>query len=138
MLVVTGIIAVMLGVAYPSIVSSIDAVRLATAADSVAALLHQALDRAERRQEVIELKVTKARLIASSADARIRELEIPPGIRVDRVEPDDPSAEAGERHLYFYPGGVAPRVAITLTNDKRTVKRRVQLDPITGAPEVER
>lgn len=136
MLVVTAIIAVMLGVSYPTITGSLDSIRLAATADSIAALLHAAVDRAERRQEVIELRITRAALAAASADGQFsRELQVPAPLRIEKVEPEDPAAEEqGERRVYFYPGGAAPRVTVTL--GVRNAKRRVALDPITGAPEI--
>jgi Tfp pilus assembly protein FimT len=136
MLVVTAIIAVMLGVSYPSIAGSLDSIRLAATADSVAALLHAALDRAERRQEVIELRITRTLLEAASADGQFtRTVAIPTPLRIEKVEPADPAAEEqGERRVYFYPGGSTPRVTVTL--GVRNASRRIALDPITGAPEV--
>src|SRR5262249_1334102 len=57
LLIVITIVAAMAGLAYPSISASLDGLRLRSAADGIAGFLNTALDRAERRQEVIEVAI---------------------------------------------------------------------------------
>ena len=137
MLVVVGIVAILMGVSYPSIAASIDSVRLATAADSTAAFLNSALNRAEQRHQVLELTIAKKQnsLILRSADPAFkRVLELPTGVRILEVLP---GGEEEARVFYLIPGGAAPRVGVQLVN-ARGAKRTVRVDPITSAPEITR
>lgn len=137
MLVVVGIVAILLGVSYPSIAASIDAVRLATAADSTAAFLNSALNRAEQRHQVLELTIARSKneLSLRSADPTfLRKLEYPAGVKIAQILP---GGEDELRVFYLIPGGASPRVGVQLAN-ARGAKRTVRVNPITGAPEVER
>ena len=139
MLVVVGIVAILMGVSYPSVAASVDSVRLATAADSTAAFLNSALNRSEQRHQVLELTIAKKqnRLSLHSADPTFsRTLEYPTGIRITEILPSSLSDEDA-RVIYLIPGGAAPRVGVALTNT-RGGRRIVRVDPITGAPEIER
>ncbi|MBY0505132.1 MAG: type II secretion system GspH family protein [Bryobacteraceae bacterium] len=140
MLVVVGIVAILMGVSYPSISSSVDAVRLATAADSTAAFLNSALNRAEQRHQVLELTIAKRgnHLALRSADPTfLRQLDYPTGIRINEIMPTGLLTEEEARVFYLIPGGAAPRVGVQLVNT-RGAKRTVRVDPITGAPEIVR
>ena len=137
MLVVVGIVSILMGVSYPSIAASVDSVRLATAADSTAAFLNSALNRAEQRHQVLELTISKRQnqLILRSGDPSfLRKLELPTGVRIAEILP---TADEEARVFYLIPGGAAPRVGVQLVN-ARGAKRTVRVDPITGAPEIER
>lgn len=140
MLVVVAIVAIMMGVSYPSISASVDSVRLATAADSTAAFLNSALNRAEQRHQVLELTIAKKQnqIALRSADPTfLRKLELPSGIRIGEVLPTIFAGEEEARVFYLIPGGAAPRVGVQLVNI-RGAKRTVRVDPITGAPEIVR
>ena len=140
MLVVVGIAAILMGVSYPSISASIDSVRLATAADSTAAFLNSALNRAEQRHQVLELTIAKGKnqLALRSADPTfLRKLEFPTGIRIAEILPASLLSDEEARVFYLIPGGAAPRVGVQLVNT-RGGKRTVRVDPITGAPEITR
>jgi type II secretory pathway pseudopilin PulG len=140
MLVVVGIVAILMGVSYPSIAASIDSVRLATAADSTAAFLNSAINRAEQRHQVLELTIGKRlnQLALRSADPTFkRTLEMPTGVRIAAILPANLLGEEEARIFYLIPGGAAPRVGVALVN-ARGAKRTVRVDPITGAPEIGR
>jgi len=140
MLVVVGIVAILMGVSYPSIAASIDSVRLATAADSTAAFLNSAINRAEQRHQVLELTIGKRQnqLALRSADPTFkRTLEMPTGVRIAAILPANLIGEEEARIFYLIPGGAAPRVGVALVN-ARGAKRTVRVDPITGAPEIGR
>jgi prepilin-type N-terminal cleavage/methylation domain-containing protein len=139
MLVVVGIVAILLGVSYPSIAASVDSVRLATAADSAAAFLNSALNRAEQRHQVLELTIGKRRneMVLRSADPAFRRnLELPVGVKIAEVLPASFGNE-DERVFYLIPGGSAPRIGVALVNT-RGARRTVRIDPITSAPEISR
>ena len=137
MLVVVGIVSILMGVSYPSISASVDSVRLATAADSTAAFLNSALNRAEQRHQVLELTISKRQnqlTLRSGDPSFLRKLELPTGIRIAEILP---GGDEEGRVFYLIPGGAAPRVGVQLVN-ARGAKRTVRVDPITGAPEIER
>src|SRR5947199_152060 len=55
MIVVVSLIAVLVGISFPSMASGIETLRLNSASDSVVAFINGGLNRAERRQVVVEV-----------------------------------------------------------------------------------
>jgi len=140
MLLVVTLIGLLVAVSYPSAANGLDGLRLATAADSVAGFLSGAANRAERREEPLELTidVEQGALVLRSVGARFeRRLELARGVRIAGVYPETAWQQDRLRRFYFYPGGAAPRLARELENTKGA-RRRVALDPVTGAPAVTR
>jgi len=142
MLIVMVLIALVAGVSYPSVSSGIASLRLRAAGDSIAGFLTSALDRAERRQQTIEVVISPAdnALIARSSDAQyVRRLEVPDPVRITAVRPalaveslaDGPQA----RRFILYPGGGTPRIGVEIMLDGR--RRVVTVDPLTGFPRSE-
>ena len=132
MLIVVAIAGAMAMIALPAFSSGLDNLRLSQASDSVAAFLNGALNRVERRQQVMEITVSmreNVMLLRSADGAFARKLEMPDGVRVD--------SEAEERHLLLMPGATAARFGIQLAN-RRGLRRLVSIDPITGVPKIER
>jgi type II secretory pathway pseudopilin PulG len=134
------IIAVIAAVSYPTASAGLDSLRLRSAADRVMALLNLALDRAERVQQVVEIRVSPQEnaISARSVDLslnRTLELEVP--VRITSVGQtsggDTPPAAAvdGQRRFLLYPGGTPPRITIELET-KEGRKRRVVVDAVTG------
>ncbi len=141
MLVVVTLIGLMVGISFPSLNSGLDTIRLMSASDSVVSFLNSALNRAERRQQVLEVTISRAgnKLSMRSAEPGFtREIELPTGIAITRVLPEDPLAtdEMAPRHVYLYPGGTVPRVGVELEN-RRGRKRVVRVDPVSGVPDIE-
>ncbi len=139
MMVVVAIIGLIVAVAAPSVSAGIDAVRMTSAADSVATFLNAAVNRSVRRQEplelVISLKDDKLNLYSNDPNFN-RELKMPEGIQIDAVLPkvqDDPE-EA--RSLILMPGASVPGIGIQLANH-RGGKRLIRLDPMTGFPRIQ-
>jgi prepilin-type N-terminal cleavage/methylation domain-containing protein len=140
MLIVVALLALMAGITFPSVTSGLDSIRLTSAADATASFLSAALNRANRRQQVIELTIsrTEATLAMRSTDPGFtRELKLPDGIIVAAVHPEHPSTADAPRHFMFYPGGVVPRITVELVNRKHD-RRIVQVDPVTGIPRIAR
>ncbi|HET8548381.1 MAG TPA: prepilin-type N-terminal cleavage/methylation domain-containing protein [Bryobacteraceae bacterium] len=139
MLVVVSIIAVAAAIAYPSVNSGVDSLRLTSAADSIVSFLNGALVRADRRQELAEVTISRAEraLILRAQDpSYVRRMELPEGITIVRVHPAQLAGnEEQDRSFIFYPGGSVPRIAIEIQN-RRGARRLVQVDPITGSPRV--
>jgi type II secretory pathway pseudopilin PulG len=130
MLVVVAIVGAMVTISLPSFTTGLDALRLTQAADSVASLLNGGLNRVERRQEVVEIAIAprENRIEMRSADGKFAQrVSLPEGVRV----------EGEPLQILLLPGATAPRVAIQLANERGS-RRIVRLDPITGAPQIER
>jgi hypothetical protein len=114
--------------------------RLSQASDPVAAFLNGALNRAERRQQGMEITISpRENLIQMrSADASFfRKLELPDGIRVEGTLPKAPGDTGEARGFLLLPGATPPRIGVQLAN-RLGQHRIVSIDPITGVPKIER
>jgi type II secretory pathway pseudopilin PulG len=146
LLIVMTIIAVLTAVTYPTAIAGLDSLRLRSAADRVMNLLNLALDRADRVQQVIEIRVSPQEnaISARSMDLslnRTLELEVP--VHIASVGPAEPSQAVdaapadsavpldAQRRFLLYPGGTPPRITIELET-KEGRKRRIIVDPVTG------
>jgi prepilin-type N-terminal cleavage/methylation domain-containing protein len=130
LLIVVAIAGAMATLVLPAFSSGLDNLRLAQASDSVAAFLNGALNRAERRQQVIEVSVApreNAIAMRSADNVFVRKLDLPDGVHIDG-EP---------RQLLLLPGSVFPRFGVQLSN-RRGQRRLVTIDPITGVPNIDK
>lgn len=139
LLIVLAIVSLLAGISFPAVSAGLDAIRLRSAADSVAAFLAQGLTRAERTQRTFELLIDRknSRLQMNSAmPGSASALNLPEGIRISRVLPPLPSDEQPEvRSIVLYPGAAFPRLSLEIANS-RGGRRRVTLDPVTSTPQV--
>jgi prepilin-type N-terminal cleavage/methylation domain-containing protein len=136
MMVVVTIIGVIVAISAPSVSAGIDSVRMASATSSVASFLNATVNRAERRQQPIEVIISpkQGTLTAYSNEPGFeRQLKMPDGISIEAVLP---KTEESEYHLMLMPGGAVPGIGIQLANS-RGGRRIVRLDPMTGFPRVE-
>ena len=129
MMVVVAIVGLMAGLSFPAVSSGLDSIRLHSAADSVASFLNSAMNRAERRREVIEVVVDPAKnqlALYSSEPGFTRILEMPHSVAV-----------AGEnlRHVFLMPGASFPRFVVELANAKGA-RKRIVIEPVTGTPRI--
>ena len=139
MVVVVAIISVMIGISFPAITSGIDSMRLKAATNSIVSFLDSGLSHAQRRQEVIEITISKqdnSLLMQSTDPAFTRTLRLPDGISIVQVLPVLPENPEAVRTFFLYPGGTVPPLGVQLIN-RRNVQRVVRVDPITGVPHVE-
>ena len=139
MLVVVAIIGLIAAITAPSVAAGIDAVRMASATQSVAAFVNGAVNRAERRQQAIELVISQKDnklSMYSNEPGFERELNLPDGILIDAVLPREGDTGEGVRRLILMPGASVPGIGIQLAN-RRGGKRVVRLDPMTGFPRTE-
>lgn len=137
MLVVVAIIGMMVGIFFPSVSAGLDTLRLSEATDSIAAFLNGALNRAERRQDAIEITVSvkdNALWLRSTEAGFERKLEMPDGVRIEAVWPRVESE--GPRRFMVVPGGTPPGIGIEVSN-RRGKRRTVRVDPVTGVPRIE-
>ncbi len=140
MMVVLVIVALIIGVSFPSTIAGLENIRLTSGARSVAAFMSSAANRAERRQQAIELTVfiKENAIVMRSPDAGFsKKLALPAGITVQAVWPESPVPTDEPRQFLFLPGGVPPRFGIEIGN-RRGGRRIVRLDPITGVAQIER
>jgi Tfp pilus assembly protein FimT len=139
MMLVVGIVALIVGISLPAVTAGLESIRLRSATDGVASFLNGALNRAERRQEPVELIISaKDNMIAlRSADGSIyRRFDLTGGVFIQDIQPGSPEINEQPRHFVVLPGGTPPGVSIELANRRGQV-RRVRVDPITGAPEIQ-
>src|SRR5438128_7587366 len=59
MIVVVAIVAILVGISFPSMASGIETLRLNSATQSVVSFINGGLNRAERRQVVVEVTIAK-------------------------------------------------------------------------------
>src|SRR5450755_855149 len=146
MIVVMTIIAIMAGAVYPSVSSSLDGIRLSSSADEIVAFLNGAVERANRRQVPVEVAIDKASnaIVLHSTEAGFeRRYDLSPSVTIQSILPELPAnATSGSnnnsvRRFYVYPGGTPPRIGILIANHNGA-QRLIRIDPITGAPQIER
>jgi prepilin-type N-terminal cleavage/methylation domain-containing protein len=134
LLVVVTLIALLAGISFPSVASGLDSLRLRSASNAIVAFLDTALDRSDRRQQAVELRISPGEnvLTARSADDVFdRRLELPDGMRILSVTPRVEGSTEDARRFLVYPGGAIPKVSIEIQN-KSGRRRMVSIDPITG------
>jgi prepilin-type N-terminal cleavage/methylation domain-containing protein len=140
LLIVASIAGAIVAVALPAFSNGLENIRLSEGSDGVAAFLNSALNRVERREQVMELTISphdNLILLRSADGAFSRRFTLPDGILVDAVLPKAPEDTGVPRHFMLLPGGSAPRIGVQLAN-RRGQRRIVSLDPITGVPTIER
>jgi prepilin-type N-terminal cleavage/methylation domain-containing protein len=140
MVVVVSIIGLIVAILTPSMAAGLDSVRMASATDNVASFLNSAVNRAERRQQPIELIIsTRENRLAmfSNEPGFQRELKLPDGILIEGVLPIDENGDPQAVHrLILLPGASVPGIGVQLINSHKN-RRIVRLDPMTGFPRVE-
>ena len=142
MMIVTLLIALMAGISFPAVSAGLESMRLNWAARGISSLLNAGMNRAERREEVVEFLVAPAdnKIRARSLNGAFdRQLTLPDGVTIAGVLPA-PIAAGGSvpnppRDFILYPGGATPAIGVLLKN-RRGDERQVQVDPITGVPTV--
>jgi prepilin-type N-terminal cleavage/methylation domain-containing protein len=134
LLIVMTLIALVVGISYPTAASSVESLRLRSVTDSIAGFLNTAIDRAVRRQQPIEVWISPSEnvLIARSPDLEFsRRLEIPDSFRITAVLPPAEVNPGEPRRFLMYPGGTVPRMGVEITNTAGR-KRMVSVDPFLG------
>ena len=139
LLIVMTLIALVAGVSYPSVASGIEALRLRSAGDAIVSFINTAVDRADRRQQAVEIVVSPAdnALLVCSADLGFaRRLDVPEPVRI-AIRSEVPGADPTlPRRFLIYPGSAPPRIAIEIAMPQGR-KRVVTLDPLTGFPRLD-
>ena len=92
---------------------------MTSAADSVATFLNAAVNRAERRQQPIELVISlrESKLALYSNEPGFkRELKMPEGVAIEAVLPQNRGRPEEMRRLFLMPGATVPAIGIQLAN----------------------
>lgn len=138
MLVVVTLIALMVGISFPSITTGLDSLRLRSAAGDVTSTFNVALVRADRWQEAVAITISpKGHFIRAESirSHTVRRIDMPKEISILHIYPEplglDPTTAQDDRQYIVYPNGAVPRITFELAND-RGAHRFVILDPITG------
>ena len=140
MLIVVTIVGLIAGVSFPAVSSGIDSLRLASASDALVSFLNGALNRAERRQEPVEVAISmteNALFLSSTEPGFERKLAMPDGVKIVAVWPRLPVEDDAPRRFLLLPGSTVPRIGVEIVNRKGT-RRIVRVNPITGVPDIER
>jgi len=139
MLIVVTIIGLIAGVTFPAVSSGIESLRLASASDALVSFLNGAMNRAERRQEVVEIAISPKdnTVRLTSLSGLSRELDMPAGVTIRAVLPKLEAEDEGPRRFLLLPGGTVPRIGIEIAN-RKGARRIVRVNPMTGVPEIER
>ena len=122
MLVVVAILGIVASIAYPSVASGLDSLRLSAAADDVATLFTVAGNHARRKQEWVEIRIQPHRLEAL-------------GTGLTRTVDFKDITASPEQSIFIDPLGTLPGAIVDLRGP-RGAPRRVRIDPISGSAEV--
>jgi len=142
MLIVMALIALVAGMAAPSVSAGLDSLRLRSASDSIVGFFNTALARADTRQQVVEIVISpqEGTLTATSGDRGFkRKLEIASPVKIVSIKPGlaaDAQDQAVPRRFLIYPGGTVPKIAIEIANLQGR-KRLISIDPVTGVPQAD-
>ena len=140
MMIVVALIALIAAVTFPAVSAGVDTLRLNQAAGGLVSFFNDALNRVERRQQVVEITVVKARnaLVMRSAGSGFEKTyELPQGVSIVKILPETEMAEDAPRQFLLLPGGAVPQAGVEIVN-QRNARRIVRVDPITGVPRIER
>ncbi len=140
MMVVVAIISLMVGLMFPSITSGLDGIKLNTASDDVSSFLNGAMERANRRNTPVEVTFLTAEnaIVLRSTEAGFeRRLDLPQGVTLEKILPDNIANSGLPRVILIYPGGTVPRIGVQIATSQGR-RRIIRIDPITGTPIVER
>ena len=140
LLIVLTLIALVTGIAFPSAAAGVESLRLRSISDTVVSFLNTAIDRASRRQQVIEVWISPKDnvLISRSPDLEFsRRLELPEGYRILTVLPAAEVNADEPRRFLLYPGGAVPRIGVEIGN-RSGAKRMVRVDPFTELTRAEK
>jgi prepilin-type N-terminal cleavage/methylation domain-containing protein len=141
LLIAVSIIGLLAGLTYPSVNAGVDSLRLRSASDQVLGFFSTALDRASRRQQVVEVQVLleENALLARTADQSFfKRLDIPDPARIVNVAPPLAGSIVPNqaRRFLLYPGGAVPAIGVELETAQGR-RRVIRLDPLTATARAE-
>ena len=122
-----------MAISFPSLTAGLDGVRLQSSGRRIAAFVNAARERVERDQVPVEVVIESNRLQAVAVDSSWeRTLDLGDGVEV----PAPDGEEKARRRFVLLPGVPPPRRRIPVrTSRGRTLS--VELNPLTGVPQIE-
>lgn len=138
MVVVTLLVALMAALSFPAVSSGIDTLRVSGAARDIASFFNSGLNRAQRRQQAVEVVVSQKdnRLWMISVEPGFRrELRLPDTVVIQAIFPELEQLPDQPRSFLLYPGGSTPAMGVMLKGNHGAM-RTVRVDPVTGVPSV--
>ena len=140
MMVVISIIGLIAAISFPSFTAGLDSIRLTSATDAIASFLNAGLNRADRRQQMVEITVSvpeNSMTMRSTEPGFVRSMSMPDGITLVRVLPVAPTGQDEPvRSFLIYPAGAVPAIGIEIAN-ARGKHRVVRIEPTSGVAQVE-
>lgn len=140
MMAVVAIIGLIAAISFPAVSAGLESIRLASATDSIVSFINSGLNRAERRQQGVEITVSMAQnelTMRSTEPGFNRSLGMPEGVTIVKVHPPLPNGmEESVRSFYIFPAGAVPKVGVEIAN-RRGVRRIVRVDATAGVAQVE-
>ncbi len=142
MLIVMALIALIAGMAAPSVSAGLDSLRLRSTSDAIVGFLNTAVSRADTRQQVVEIVISpqEGTLTATSGDHAFHQsLEIASPVKILSITPGlaaDIEDQGGPRRFLIYPGGTVPKITIEIGNSRGRT-RLISIDPVTGVPKAD-
>jgi hypothetical protein len=139
MMVVIALIGLIAAISYPAVGTGLDSIRFASATDSVVSFLNAGITRADRRGEIVEISASldDHKLRMQSTDPNFsRRLDLPEGITIQNIHPEQPGPGQRVRTFVIYPGGTVPRLGLELANTRGN-RKIVRVDPITGVARIQ-
>lgn len=139
MMTVVALIGLIIAVSFPAVSSGLESIRLNAATDTIVSFLNAGLNRADRRQQLIEIVVSLDRNeleMLSPEPGFTRKISMPEGVKIAKIYPEVQGTDERARSLVLYPGGSVPRFGLEIHN-RRGNRRIVRIDPITGVPLIE-
>lgn len=137
LLIVVALIGLLAAISFPAVTSGIETLRLNAAIQSTVSFLNSGLNRAERRQQAVEVAISKPENVIWLHSTELgfeRRLEMPEGVSITKVFPPIEDANTdGVRRFLLYPGGSVPGFGVQLEN-RKGIARVVRVDPVTGVP----
>jgi hypothetical protein len=133
MLIVVTIIATIVSLSFPSLVSGLAGIRLASSASAAAGFLTSSMNTVERHEQAAAIVVSPKEnrldvFTAASGEKPTATYRMPASIVLEGDEP---------RRYILFPGGAFPRIALVLRNEKGA-RRSVEIDPVTAVPQITR
>src|SRR5260370_38238728 len=110
MMIVVAIAGTMVSLVLPVFSNGLDNLRLSQASDSVVVFINGALNRAERRQQAMEVTISPREnliLLRSADGAFSRQLELPEGITIAGTLPKPPR-DSADASRFLLPAGRTP------------------------------
>jgi type II secretion system protein H len=139
LLVVMTLIAILSALVYPSFGNALSNLRLNGESRRLISACRlakwEAISKHQPFRVVVDIQQNRI-FVADVATKTLKELELPPGIRIDRAQKTSPDGVMDTTEFYFFPNGTAEAGVIVLRDD-REHKVKIGIDMLTGDAKVQ-